>query len=154
MIIKFGKQFVRIFNCHKKVIKTSAPLNDLSEHLGMDNIIGLSDKSPFDGTIRGELKNYLIEDNFPNVALEAQAIGLPVLAFNTGGIPEIVSNGFSGMVLKRFNAQTLLQGLSEMLNAGLVGQSFQIADETKRKFNQENSMNKYRKLYEGLCDAD
>ena len=40
------------------------------------------------------------QDNFPTVNIEALACGIPVLAFNTGGCPEIINNECGSIVEK------------------------------------------------------
>ncbi len=48
-----------------------------------------------------------LEDNQPQVALEAMACGTPVIAFDAGGIPEIVRHGVTGLLAKRGRADDL-----------------------------------------------
>jgi len=51
---------------------------------------------------------------------EAMACGLPVVASRTGGIPEIVENGFSGLLVEPGNADALAAAAAELLeNASL-----------------------------------
>jgi len=40
-----------------------------------------------------------LEDNLPNTVLEAMSCGTPVVAFDTGGIPEMVTNGVTGQIV-------------------------------------------------------
>ncbi len=51
------------------------------------------------------------QDNLPNTAVEAQGCGLPVIAFATGGLPEIVSHRTSGWLAKPFDVDDLAEGL-------------------------------------------
>ena len=37
-----------------------------------------------------------LEDNLPNTIIEAMACGTPVLAFKTGGIPEMIEHKVNG----------------------------------------------------------
>jgi glycosyltransferase involved in cell wall biosynthesis len=52
-----------------------------------------------------------LEDNLPNTVLESMACGTPVIAFETGGIPEMVSHLKNGLLVKRKNAQALAEQL-------------------------------------------
>jgi len=40
-----------------------------------------------------------LEDNLPNTILEAMSCGTPVVAFDTGGIPEMVESGVTGKIV-------------------------------------------------------
>ena len=40
-------------------------------------------------------------EGFPNAALEALAVGIPVVAFNVGGITELVQPGFNGYIVEQ-----------------------------------------------------
>ncbi len=56
-----------------------------------------------------------LEDNLPNTVLEASACGLPVVAFNTGGIPEMVEHHKSGFLAKRLDVLDLANGIEWVL---------------------------------------
>lgn len=57
-----------------------------------------------------------LEDNLPNVVLEAIACGRPVLAFSTGGIPDMVKPGVSGWLVKDISPEGLARGLAQALD--------------------------------------
>lgn len=52
-----------------------------------------------------------LEDNLPNVLIEAQACGTPAVAFNIGGIPEIIEHGKTGWLAQAQNTEELSDGL-------------------------------------------
>lgn len=56
-----------------------------------------------------------LQDNFPNSALEALACGLPVVGFDVGGVPEIVRNDCTGMVVPAGNALALGRAFTDLL---------------------------------------
>ena len=57
-----------------------------------------------------------IADNCPLVILEAQACGLPVVAFNTGGIPELVEHKTNGYIAEYKNSDDLQSGIKYLLS--------------------------------------
>jgi glycosyltransferase involved in cell wall biosynthesis len=53
-------------------------------------------------------------DAFPNSALEAAAAGVPVVAADSGGLPEIVRDGETGRLVPRGDAGRLAQVIDEL----------------------------------------
>jgi glycosyltransferase involved in cell wall biosynthesis len=51
------------------------------------------------------------QDNLPNTAVEAQACGVPVVAFDVGGLPDIVTHQVSGWLARPFDVDDLAGGL-------------------------------------------
>jgi len=55
------------------------------------------------------------QENLPQTAIEAQACGCPVVAFNTGGIPDAVSDRETGYLARAFDTDDLAFGISWVL---------------------------------------
>ncbi len=57
-----------------------------------------------------------LADNAPNVVLESIACGTPVVAFRTGGVPEIVRPGVTGFLADEISSGALAAVLGNALN--------------------------------------
>jgi len=56
------------------------------------------------------------EDNCPMVVLEAQASGIPVIASNVGGVPDLVEDGITGLLIDPSNESTMAAALEKILS--------------------------------------
>ncbi len=56
-----------------------------------------------------------LEDNLPNTVIESLACGTPVVAFRTGGIPEMIDHRQNGYLAAVSSAQELADGLAFVL---------------------------------------
>ncbi|WP_336772933.1 glycosyltransferase family 4 protein [Paenibacillus sp. MMO-58] len=57
-----------------------------------------------------------IHDNLPFVVMEAQVAGKPIIASDTGGIPEMIDNGKTGVLFPNGKANLLCRGLNQLLS--------------------------------------
>lgn len=57
-----------------------------------------------------------VEDNLPNTMLESLACGVPVVSFQTGGIPDMVVPYETGLLAPKENHQILAKKINEILN--------------------------------------
>lgn len=60
-----------------------------------------------------------LQDNLPNVALEAQACGCPVVGFDSGGLVEIIEPGETGWLADEMTAEALGCTLAEFTSGPL-----------------------------------
>ncbi len=100
-----------------------------SEHSNLKQIItvdNLENRVHFIGNKpHNEIANWLsVSDIFvlpthyeglPNVVLEAMSCGLPVVASNVGGIPEIIESGKNGILTKSKNVNSLTKSINYLL---------------------------------------
>jgi glycosyltransferase involved in cell wall biosynthesis len=56
-----------------------------------------------------------LEDNLPNTVMEAMACGLPVIATNVGGIPDMVEDGVNGYLVEPNDPAALAEALRRLL---------------------------------------
>ena len=54
-------------------------------------------------------------DNLPTVVMEAMAAGLPVISTALGGVPEMVRNGFTGLLVPEHQPFALADALAQVL---------------------------------------
>jgi len=76
-------------------------------------------------------------DPCPMVAMEALSCGTPVIAFKRGGIPEIVQDGITGLLLDSFD-----DGLKRIKDLTRVNN-----EECRKRIEQEFSLNRMAKKY-------
>ena len=62
-------------------------------------------------------------DSLPLVALEAQAMGLPVVAFDTGGLAEELVDGGIGLLAPERDVATLARHLEALLRTRNCGRA-------------------------------
>lgn len=59
-----------------------------------------------------------IEDNLPNTAMESLSCGTPVVAFNTGGLPDLIDHQQNGYLADFKSAPDLAKGIYDILYSG------------------------------------
>ena len=57
-----------------------------------------------------------IRESLGMVFLEAQACGLPVVAFDNAGVPEAVNDGISGLLVPAYDAKAFEEAIARLLN--------------------------------------
>lgn len=93
-----------------------------------------------------------LEDNLPNVALEAIACGTPVCGFDVGGMSDIVRNGWNGFLAPLRDSYALADGMIAILgDASLRRQMSERARmHAEKRFSLDAQAHTYAKLYAEL----
>ncbi len=121
-------------------------------------IPGLGLKSHFLGSFQDELSLRVVysaadvfvapsrQDNLPNTVVEASACGVPTVAFDIGGMPDIVTDGETGMLAPAFDASALASGIARLLDDPVAPGTVRAA--AVSKFSWDATIPAYKALYE------
>lgn len=87
-------------------------------------------------------------ENQPVSITEAMAVGIPVIASNMGGIPELVEHGKTGLIFEAGNAQDLAEKMDFLIDHPEVREIFgKTAKERMRNNTFENQVRKLLTIY-------
>ncbi len=90
------------------------------------------------------------QDNLPNTAVEAHACGVPVVAFNIGGLPDIVEHQKSGWLAPAFDTDDLAEGISWVLSSQERRDQLSVAARSlaQKRFSTKVVVQQYMHVYE------
>jgi len=90
-----------------------------------------------------------LEDNLPNVVVEALACGTPCTAFEIGGMPDMIDHQSNGYLAKAFDINELARGIEWLLeNSGPESLVRTCArNQAVNKFTLETVARRHEKLY-------
>lgn len=90
-----------------------------------------------------------LEDNLPNTIVESVCCGTPVVAFDVGGIKDIIEHGKNGWLVKPFSIDEVIEAVFEVSKFG-EGKRLEIAHKAQEKFNDFFQAENYLELYNSL----
>ena len=94
------------------------------------------------------------EDNLPNVICEAQGCGTPVVAFASGGIPEMILHKKTGFLAATGNADDLLEGVKWADEARATPITRRLCRaHAIEQWHPQQCAQRYMKLYTSLLQA-
>jgi len=89
------------------------------------------------------------QDNLPNTVMESMACGTPSIAFDVGGMPDLIDNRVNGLLIRPFSAESLATELLELCNdkerRSLMGVAARA--KTEKMYTIENISKRYLTLY-------
>lgn len=95
-----------------------------------------------------------VSEGFPNVLLEAMAVGKPIVSTEVGGIGEMIENTRSGLLVSPGDAQALADAVIGLLSSCETAKRLGKAAEerVRRYFSMEGYVKKHEDLYSNLYD--
>jgi N-acetyl-alpha-D-glucosaminyl L-malate synthase BshA len=161
--VKRVDDVVRVFALLNKAIPSKlilvgdGPERYLCERLCRE--FNLCDKVIFLGKVRDTTHVLEIADvfllpseteSFGLAALEAMAVGVPVISSNTGGIPEVNINGYSGYLSNVGDVEDMAKNMIHLLHPDNLP-TFKInAKERSKEFSLEKILPLYEEIYRNL----
>jgi len=136
---------------------------DLPRLLEISLRLGLRDRVIFKKITVGEKKKRLLErstliicpsrwEGMPLVVLEAMAAGKAVVAFDVGGIGEIIQNNRNGVLISPFDKKIMVEKVIELLDNPEERKHLEAkARQTALKYTWSRIADQYLGLYKDIC---
>ena len=88
-------------------------------------------------------------DGIPVTLMESMALGVPVVSTNVSGIPELIVNGETGLVVPPSNAQALAEAIYNLYNDPKLRSKLSLSGRKKveKEFNIKSSVEKLLKIW-------
>ena len=95
-----------------------------------------------------------LEDNQPNVMLEAMACGTPVVSFAVGGIAEVIVDGVNGKTIEPFDCIAMARAILYLAQhpAEVVAMGREARRVAEAKFSLDIQAARYEQLFQSLID--
>ena len=89
-----------------------------------------------------------LEDNLPNTVMEALACGVPAVAFDTGGLPEMIDHSRNGYLARYRSAEDLAEGIRFVLDNARKNQLKEAARQSAtERFSEAAVAARYQDVY-------
>lgn len=116
----------------------------------------------YHGNKYGEDKDWMFEhsdifvfptyyDTFPLVNLEAMSHYLPVVSTTEGGIPDVIKDGYNGLITKRKDSQSLADKIEILLNDKELREK--MGEQGRRLFNEKFTIEAFEKRLCGIFQS-
>lgn len=93
-----------------------------------------------------------LSEGLPNVVLEAMSMGLPVVATNVSGIPEIVNDGETGFLVEPRNSKSIVLSVNKILKNKQLWKKMSVKSLIDvKKYSWPNTISSMEKLLKGVC---
>ena len=89
-----------------------------------------------------------IQENLANTVMESLSCGTPVVAFNIGGMPDMIVHKKNGYLAKPFDTEDLACGIEYCLNK--IENRDYIAADIHERFAPKRIAEQYYKIYQNL----
>lgn len=95
-----------------------------------------------------------LREGLPNVLLESMALEVPVVATNVAGVPRLVQEGKTGLMVESGNVRALVDGLTRVLTDAGLRTRLAIGGRrlVESHYNFVNRMDRLRRIYDRMLN--
>jgi glycosyltransferase involved in cell wall biosynthesis len=96
-----------------------------------------------------------VQDNLPNTVIEATACGIPCVAFDIGGMSEMIEHQFNGYLAKPYQIDDFARGVVWVLEDSERHEKLSLSARYKseKEFNVQLQAKRYQALYEEIANS-
>jgi glycosyltransferase involved in cell wall biosynthesis len=96
-----------------------------------------------------------VQDNLPNTVLEALACGTPCVAFDIGGMPDLIKHKHNGYLARPYEIEDFAQGINWVLDDRERWQKLSEASRAKaeQEFTLTLQASRYRDLFQEIVES-
>ena len=123
------------------------------QELNLTNSVELKGRLSHSETLKEIAKSEIficpsLAEGLGNVFIEAQACGIPAIGTRVGGIPDVIQDGFSGLLIEPKNSEAITEALFKLLkNAELRQELARNGAESARQFDWQKIIEKINEIY-------
>ncbi len=86
-------------------------------------------------------------EGLPNVLIEAQAFGVPVISTAVGGVPEVVTDGKTGILVNSPSSGEIADSIVQMISSGSIKQAAIESKKAKSRFSIDMMIRRTCEMY-------
>ncbi|MEI6825839.1 MAG: glycosyltransferase [Desulfuromonadales bacterium] len=127
-------------------------LRSQADQLGIDQSIEFYGKSLDIPSVMKDVSVFVIpshSEGISNALLEAMAMGIPAVATDVGGNPDVVTHGVTGVLVEAKSPESIAQGMLNIISDKnkLLSMSLAAQEVVKKEFNYSKMISAYDDLY-------
>jgi len=90
-------------------------------------------------------------DNNPITLLEAKALGLPIISTNVGGVPYLITDGVSGLLVDQNDSDQMAEKINKLISGKINGEILTINSlKEVSKFDKKNIIEKWYQVIDNV----